>query len=349
MTVQTTQRSEKGQPFVSILVATLNRPDDLVPCLETLLAQEYANYEIVVLDQSLTSASQDAVRAAFGEPSQLRYLRTSNVGKSLALNTLLEASRGDLLAFTDDDTIAPTDWLTHIVQAFESDPEVGIVFGQVIAGDINEATGEVITPAFYFNERRFLARGETAGMGANMALRRASAAFGIRFDTQLGPGTPIPAAEEGDFIYRVQRAGVKILLDPSVKLIHRAARSVERWRGVLFGYGQGDAAFAMKHLRCGDMKMLFKIIKGAGYIGARGCLRVVQRRPHDEFFYVRGYMKGIRDSLKLRVDKQTRLYIPPNNDVSGNDDLSDEEKAAWSAITRRPESNAPTDAPEGAR
>ena len=297
-------------PSVSILIATRNRPEDLVPCLKSLLEQDTADYEIVVFDQSTSDASEQAVRAAFGCPANLRYLRSDTVGKSIALNSLLESARGERLVFTDDDTQAPADWLSAFDRAFQETPEADIVFGQVhAAADVRP--GE-ITPAMYFSERRFLKSGEIAGMGANMAMRRAVLERVFGFDTRLGPGTDIPAAEEGDFIYRVQRAGGRILLDPHVVLIHLASRTEERWMSVLNGYGRGDAAFAMKHLRCGDWKMLGKIAHGLGYFFARGCLRIMQRKKNpSEFYYVRGYWNGLWSSLKYPVDRRTRLYHAP--------------------------------------
>ena len=75
-------------------------------------------------------------------------------------------------------------------------------------------------------------------------------------------------------------------------------------------YGRGDAAFALKHLRCGDYKMAGVMLERAGRIGLRGVLRVLQRNPgyRYEFNYFSGYMAGIRDSLRYSVDHRTRLY-----------------------------------------
>src|SRR5581483_8713861 len=295
----------------SVLIATRNRPDDLVPCLRTVLALDYADYEVVVLDQSTSDASERAVREAFGAEERLRYLRSETVGKSVALNLLIEAACGELLALTDDDTVVPPDWLTAIETAFQEVPEADILFGQVHADSKNSCLPDAHIPALYFQERRWLKHGEVAGMGANMAMRREIALRTGRFDTLMGPGTELYAAEEGDFIYRAQKAGARILLEPSVKLVHLAWRPSDEWSRVLFYYGTGDAAFALKHVRCRDWRMIGPLVCRAGYIFARLCYRLLCRRPHQEEHYLRGYWNGVKQSLRYRIDPRTRLFVPP--------------------------------------
>jgi GT2 family glycosyltransferase len=294
---------------ISILIATRNRPEDLAPCLRTILALDHENYEVVVLDQSTSNASERAVREALGTPERLRYLRSETVGKSLALNLLIAAACGQILAFTDDDTVVPPDWLAKIECAFQEHPEADILFGQVFADKEATLRPGAHVPALYFQERRFLKFGEIAGMGANMAMRREVAARTGRFDTLLGPGTALYAAEEGDFIYRAQSAGARILMEPAVQLIHKAWREREEWNRVLFYYGTGDAAFALKHVRCRDLRMIRPLFGRAGYIFARLCYRLLCRHAHQEEHYLRGYWHGIRQSLRYRVDAHTRLYV----------------------------------------
>lgn len=294
----------------SILIATRNRPQDLAPCLESMVALDHDDYEIVVLDQSTTDESECAAREAVGTPERLRYIRSATVGKSAALNLLVEAARGEILAFTDDDCIAPPDWLRNFERVFAELPDVDIVFGQVTPGQCGTPEEPVHTPCMLLEKRRFLRKGEIAGMGANMAMRRA-AACSARYDTRLGPGTELYAAEEGDFFYRAQRAGARAILEPSVTLVHRAGRSYDEWNRVLFCYGTGDAAFALKHLRCGDPRMLGLFLGRYAYIFARLCYRLLCRRPHQEEHYLRGYRNGIRTSLRYRVDRASRLYAAP--------------------------------------
>src|SRR5260221_14795970 len=100
--------------MISILIPTRNRCQDIVPCLRSLLALDYDDFEIIVFDQSTSDETEQAVRAEFGSAQQLRYIRSNTTGKSIALNRLMEAACGGIFAFTDDDTVVPTDWLRTI-------------------------------------------------------------------------------------------------------------------------------------------------------------------------------------------------------------------------------------------
>lgn len=297
--------------FISVLIATRNRPEDLIPCLRSLLAMDYPDFEVVVLDQSTTDASAKQVCAEFGDDKRLRYLPSETTGKSVAMNLLIAAARGEIFACSDDDCEMPADWLRNIVRVFEEVPEADIVFGQVFAGFFGTPDEPAHTPAMNIEARRFLKPGEIAGMGANMAMRRSVTERTGKFDEMLGPGTKMHAAEEGDFIYRAQKAGVRILLEPSVTLVHRAWRSGAEWNRVLFCYGTGDAALALKHVRCWDWRMIRPLFGRYGYIFARLCYRLVCREKHQEEHYLRGYWNGIKISLRTRVDRRARLYLAP--------------------------------------
>jgi glycosyltransferase involved in cell wall biosynthesis len=302
-------RQEAPAVAISVLVCTRNRPQDLIPCLETLLAQDYDSYEIVVLDQSTTDDAENAVRQRFGQDRRLRYFRSQTVGKSIALNLLLREARGDVFAFTDDDTEVPADWLSHIDAAFRDLPDTEILFGQVLPGAGPDPAIEYFVPALVFRERRRLNEGEVFGMGANMAFRRTLLQKVPDYDPVMGPGGPLACSEDYDFLYRSQQQGAVAYAEPSVSLIHRAGRTSEDWNRVLFHYGIGDAAFFLKHLRCGDWKHLYEFVRRPAYWFARMCWRILCRHPHQEEHYLRGYWTGIWRSLKYRIDKPHRIYV----------------------------------------
>ena len=54
----------------------------------------------------------------------------------------MRASEGEIIACTDDDVIVPADWLTRIVAAFDGDPELGLLYGQVLVPDEPQGGGQ---------------------------------------------------------------------------------------------------------------------------------------------------------------------------------------------------------------
>ena len=195
---------------LSVVICTRNRPQDVAVCLPTILACLRDDWQVVLVDQSDGSDTRAiAERLAAVHPS-LHYLPTATVGKSRALDIGISHTRGEILAFTDDDCEAPPDWLERVVAEFKVAPGVDILFGPVLPSPAIPEVQSVCVPAWSFPEARDMRPGEVCGMGANMALRRAALARlpdGPRFDPALGPGAPFPAGEEGDFVYRLRRAG----------------------------------------------------------------------------------------------------------------------------------------------
>lgn len=97
--------------LVSVLVPARNEEATIAGCLRSLLAQDYPNLEIVVLDDGSTDDTAGIVRAV--GRARVRLLRGSPLppgwtGKNWACHQLAQAARGDLLCFVDaDTTLAP--------------------------------------------------------------------------------------------------------------------------------------------------------------------------------------------------------------------------------------------------
>lgn len=300
--------------MISVIICTRNRPQDVAVCLPTVLACLRADWEVVLVDQSGDAETRAVVERLSAAYPSLRYLPTTTVGKSRALDLGIANARGDILAFTDDDCEAPPDWLERISAAFGADAGVDVLFGPVLPSPAISDVQAVCVPAWSFPEARDLHPGEVCGMGANMALRRTALdrlpQGGPLFDPALGPGAPFPAGEEGDFVYRLRRAGARAALRPDLRLYHRAWRTPDHWRSVLHGYGVGDAAFFAKHARCGDGWAARRLAGRLLSLTARAGAKAVLRRPNNDAALVRGLCAGLASSLKLGVDRRTRLYRP---------------------------------------
>lgn len=103
--------------FISIVVPTRNRAALLRDCILSLVSQEYAadGYEIIVVDDGSSDGTALVVRefstTRTGFP-EIRYVRSSRQGLNVARNEGVNAARGDLILFLDDDVLAPHGWLT---------------------------------------------------------------------------------------------------------------------------------------------------------------------------------------------------------------------------------------------
>jgi glycosyltransferase involved in cell wall biosynthesis len=117
----------------SIVVPVLNAEPFIERCLRSLKRQTYPadRYEIIAVDNNSSDRSA-AITAKFQE---VRLLREPEQGSYAARNAGIRAARGELVAFTDPDCEAQSDWLEKIYRAMER-TEVGIVLGdRRFAGD----------------------------------------------------------------------------------------------------------------------------------------------------------------------------------------------------------------------
>jgi len=100
-------------PLVSVMVPARNEARNIAACVESLLAQDYPNWELLVLDDHSTDATGDIVRGLFDahrgkqrvESLSGKALPGNWVGKNWACHQLSQQARGEYLFFTDADTV----------------------------------------------------------------------------------------------------------------------------------------------------------------------------------------------------------------------------------------------------
>jgi glycosyltransferase involved in cell wall biosynthesis len=118
---------DKG-PLVSVIIPVFNGEKYLREAIESVLAQTYRSFEIILVNDGSTDNS-GAIAKSFA--SQLRYFYQDNSGLAAALNSGIELSGGCFLSFLDADDLWKEDKLMRQMMVFEDNPHVDIVFGQV--------------------------------------------------------------------------------------------------------------------------------------------------------------------------------------------------------------------------
>jgi glycosyltransferase involved in cell wall biosynthesis len=302
---------------LSVVICTRDRPETIGQALESVAACQYPPFDVHVMDQSATIRTREVVegvRRRSPATCRIHYHHLDRIGLSHASNAALRVSDGDIVAYTDDDVVVPTDWLTRIAAAFSADPQAGLIYGQVLVPDaLKEAclAGTVIVPSLTFDRPERLVKGtgfRVRGMGANMAIRRTLFEGVGGFDEALGGGGPLRSSQDSDFALRTYRFGMAILLRPEVQVAHYGTRTPEQWVDTLRNYGIGDGAFYSKHIRCGDRLALWLFLKGLVRIRARQLLRLVTQRCWSADPYADHLFHGVRDAWKFAIDRERRLF-----------------------------------------
>ena len=217
---------------ISVVVPTWQRPDELLRCLAALDAQTHPAAEVVVVVRDGDDATRDALAAVKLTRTTLRSVGVNAPGVVAAVNRGLEASRGAVVATTDDDAAAQPDWLARIHEHLRHGPDVGAIGGRdrlhgPAAPDddsVRRTVGRLLPYGRLVGEHH---RGDGPPRdvdvlkGVNIAVRR-SALGEIRLDERLR-GSGAQAHWELGLCLAIRRAGWRVVYDPAVAVDHYPA------------------------------------------------------------------------------------------------------------------------------
>ena len=118
------EAADEDCPKISVLFAARDEEEKLATALDTLLAVDYPNLEIIAVDDRSTDATPKILAESQFKDSRLRVVRVDELppgwlGKPHALQKGYEASSGELLLFTDADVQFKPDTLRRVVTLFQ--------------------------------------------------------------------------------------------------------------------------------------------------------------------------------------------------------------------------------------
>ena len=96
----------KQSPLISIIVPVYNVEDYIRPCLDSILAQTYTNFEAILVDDGSKDGSGSVCDEYAEKDSRFIVVHKENGGVSSARNKGLEIAKGEYIAFVDSD-----DWI----------------------------------------------------------------------------------------------------------------------------------------------------------------------------------------------------------------------------------------------
>lgn len=212
-------RTDRGLPFVSVIVPTWNRAPFVRQLLNALSFQVYPadRLEVLVIDNASTDNTEEVVSegaARFDFP--VRYHRKQNDGPAASRNRGAELARGEVLAFTDSDCLPVPGWIASAVSHFQ--PGVGVVCGPVRPAPITHEH------PFFIHQVRAIEREEGLYPTANAFYRRdVFFEFGGFDETSrtYSWGQPV-GGDDSEFAWRVKRAGYASAFAKGAVVIHQA-------------------------------------------------------------------------------------------------------------------------------
>ena len=263
---------------VAVIVPTVGREEQLTRCIRSLLAQQRAKFEVIVVDnRPSTGTALRTVSALTAEDPRVRYVAEWRAGSSVARNRGVSETDADLVAFTDDDVVVDSSWLEWLLAPF-TEPSVTATCGMVLPLELQteaqkrfeqyggfskgidghsydlrtgRGTGLLLYPLL----------GDIFGSGNSMAFRRADFVAAGGFDPALGGGSP---AQSGEDIYAFSTTvlrGGRLVYEPRSVCWHEHRKDDEALHQQVFDYGVGLGAIMTKALLTGDPRLYSTIAR----------------------------------------------------------------------------------------
>lgn len=113
-------------PRISIIIPSYNRAQYILETLESIFAQTFSDYEIIVIDDGSTDGTRDVLEPLIIS-QKIRYILQENQGVSAARNHGIRLAEGELIAFLDSDDLIQPEKLALQVEYLDDYPEVALV------------------------------------------------------------------------------------------------------------------------------------------------------------------------------------------------------------------------------
>ncbi len=117
-------------PRVSVVIVNYNGQDFLEACLVSLRQQDYADYEIILVDNASRDRSLDIARQHADQVTLV--VSEHNLGFAKGNNLGVQHATGDYLAFLNPDTVVHPDWLTELVHAMQTIDRAGLATAKIL-------------------------------------------------------------------------------------------------------------------------------------------------------------------------------------------------------------------------
>jgi glycosyltransferase involved in cell wall biosynthesis len=262
---------------VSVVVATLDRPEELRKCLLCLRSQKSTRkVEIIVVDNNPSSGLTPPVVSEF---SDIILVNEQRKGLSYARNTGFINSTGNIVVTTDDDVRMPENWLEKLIAPFKRN-DVMAVTGNVLPfeletkaqylfeqyGGLGRGFNPLEKDGKWFENFRFrsVPTWELGGT-ANAAFRAtifSNPKIGM-MDEALGAGMPTGCSEDTYLFYKILKANHTIVYEPSAFVWHKHRREMKAFRKQIYNYSKGHVAYHLTTLiRDRDFRAIQRLFFG---------------------------------------------------------------------------------------
>ena len=133
-------------PRVSVLMPVRNGARWLAPAIDSVLAQTFADFELLLIDDGSTDRTPDIIADYAARDLRVRSIRQDALGLVAALNRGIVEARGDLIARLDADDLAKPERLASQVAAIDTNPRLNLIGSWADKIDAEGRPAGMLTP-----------------------------------------------------------------------------------------------------------------------------------------------------------------------------------------------------------
>ncbi len=326
---------------VTVVVATRNRPEALLRCVDSILRSSHPDVRVVIVENAPSNElTRDAVHEHYGDNAAVTLLREDVPGLATAHNCGLRSVETPIVAFTDDDVVVDGNWISALVGAFAAAPDVACVTGMISPLELETPAQELVEVASGFNkgfERQvyrlrdadrhgilFPYAAGKLGSGANMAFRTDALRAMGGFDPALGTGTLALGGDDLASFFDTIMHGHALVYEPSAIVFHAHRRDDDALARQAYGYGAGLTAYLTRSIAKHPTR-IFDVVRrvpaglrhGLAPSSEKNARVPQQCRASISAQERRGMLVGplgyVRSRLALRHTPHVRLVEPGTN------------------------------------
>jgi cellulose synthase/poly-beta-1,6-N-acetylglucosamine synthase-like glycosyltransferase len=232
---------------VCVIIPAKGKPDRLKECIDSISGLDYADLEVIVVDDGLEEAG---IKILDGFKGRIKILKSNSRGPSYARNLAAKNTTTEYIVFTDSDCIVAKNWLEELSKAFRDYPQA------VACGGIQELPRD----ATNFEKKVFLFM-QKAGfisdyihMAKDIRIREVnhnpSCNVMYKKEVYLKEGGFLEGlwpGEDVEFDYRLKKKGHKLFLNPKAVVYHYKPRTLGQFLKMMYRYGFVQGFLVKRH------------------------------------------------------------------------------------------------------
>ena len=221
--INTPHFNRKNQPKISIIVLSFNAFSYTKKCIDSILANTYANYELIIFDNGSKKQTLDGLKKLKIEYPEIKIIFSkNNLGFAKGNNEAFKNSTGEYVCFVNNDTLLPYGWLTSLYNSLRLDSKIGAVgpVSNSVSGRQKIIQEYELSDFFNYSKERIIKKNKItprrrlAGLIIMLPRKIYQSIGGFSEDFKIGN------YEDDDLSLKIRDLGYALMVDESVYVHH---------------------------------------------------------------------------------------------------------------------------------